>query len=256
MLTDTLQIPRHRLYAFQDEELPPERQETLSRIVQRRLRREPLAYILEHKEFYGIDLIVGPEVLIPRPETELLVERAMVVCLERMDKGEPVVVEVGTGCGGICINLAVHLPRAKIFATELYPGALRIAKSNVRRHKVEDRITLLQGDLLLPIKGTVDVIVANLPYVRRGRREHLQPEMRWEPWEALDGGPDGLDVMRRLLSQARDKLSQGGVILLEMDPEQVKPLHQFARKLFPDTTTSVEQDLAGLDRIFVVERQR
>ena len=253
MLTNVLGVPRHRLYAVQDQELPAQARQALAQFIERRLKREPLAYILGHKEFYGIDLVVDPGVMVPRPETELLVERAILVCMERMDQGRPVVVDVGTGAGGIAINLALHLPRARVFATEGSPSALEVARANIRTHKVEERITLVQGDLLEAVEGPVDVIVANLPYIPSDRLRELQPEVRWEPPIALDGGPDGLDLIRRLLGQARENLSRSGIALLEIDPEHQAPLRQLAGDLFPGAAASVEQDLAGLDRIFVVE---
>ena len=254
MLTDTLRVPRHRLYAFQDDDLSTEVERTLEEVMERRLKREPLAYILGHREFYGIDLLVGPAVMVPRPETELLVERAMLVCMERMDKGRLVVADVGTGSGGIAINLAIHIPQAKIFATDLSRDALEVARANVLKYKVGERVTLVPGDLLDPITGTIDVIVANLPYIPTQRLAVLQPEVRWEPPAALDGGTDGLDLLRRLMGQAVSKLPDDGVVLLEIDPGQAEPLRRLAQELFPGANVSVEQDLAGHDRIFVLER--
>lgn len=255
MLTDVLSIPRHQLYAVQDQNLLPDIKASLNNLIKRRVEREPLAYILGHREFYGIDLIVSPAVMIPRPETELLIERAMLICLERMDHEEPLVIaDIGTGCGGICINLAIHIPQARIFATDLYPNVFEVTKANIRKHMVEERITLLHGDLLTPIDSMINVIVANLPYVPSLRLKHLSPEVQKEPREALDGGLDGLGIIQRLLLQATDKLSKDGIILLEVDPELVGQLKRIALKLFPDAITSVEQDLAGMDRIFVIER--
>ena len=256
LLVNVLQIPRHRIYAFQEQELSAQQQQLLDRLVARRLKREPLAYILQHKEFYGIDLAVGPGVLIPRPETELLVEQALFLALMHMEAGDLVVAEPGTGSGAISINLAIHLPMARIYATELYPEAAKIAGYNVERHNVADRVTLLQGDLLEPIPEMVDMIVANLPYIPTGVIAGLQPEIQWEPREALDGGVDGLDTIRRLLHQAQQKLKPTGVAILEIDPDQAQPLEELARELFPTASISVEQDLAHQDRIFVVDLSR
>ena len=254
MLTDALRVPRHRLYASQDDDLPTEVEKTLEEVMERRLKREPLAYILGHREFYGIDLLVGPAVMVPRPETELLVERAMLVCMERMDKGQLVVADVGTGSGGIAINLAIHIPQAKILATDRSRDALEVARANVLKYKVEERVTLVPGDLLDPVEGIIDIIVANLPYIPTQRLAALQPEVRWEPPAALDGGTDGLDLLRRLMGQAVSKLPDDGVVLLEIDPGQADLLRRLAQELFPGADVSVEQDLAGHDRIFVLER--
>ena len=253
LLVNILQVPRHHLYAFQEQELTSQQQELLDRLVERRLKREPLAYILGHKEFYGLDLAVRPGVMIPRPETELLVEQTLFLALMHMEAGEMVIAEPGTGCGGICTNLAIHLPMARIYATDLSSDALKLAEYNIHKHSVADRVTLLQGDLLEPIQEQVDLIVANLPYISSGEIQGLQPEIQWEPREALDGGPDGLDVIRLLLHQAQGKLKQGGVVILEIDPHQVGPLEGMAEELFPTATTSTEQDLAHMDRIFILD---
>ncbi len=272
LLTNVLQMPRHRIYAYQEQELTSQQEELLARLVGRRLKREPLAYILGHREFYGVDLAVGPGVMIPRPETELLVEQTLFLALMHpsallragMEAGELVIAEPGTGSGAISINLAIHLPRARIYATELYPEALKVAAYNIHRHNVADRVTLLQGDLLESVPEAADIIVANLPYVKSGAIPGLQPEIQWEPREALDGGPDGLDIIRRLLHQAgpesaergQHKLKQNGVIILEIDPHQVQPLEELARRLFPTASITTEQDMAHLDRIFIVDLSR
>ena len=253
MLTDVLGVQRHRIYAYQDDSIPDEAIQTLEEVVQRRLRREPLAYILGHREFYGVDLTVGPGVMVPRSETELLVERALLVCLERMHRPGLVVVDVGTGSGGIAVNLAMHLPGVRLYATDISAEALDVANTNVDKFNLGERITLLQGDLLEPLNGRVDVIVANLPYIPSARLEELQPELGWEPRGALDGGVDGMALLRRIMGQAAGKLAPDGVILLEIDLGQGEPLQRLAAKLFPGASTSVEKDLAGLDRLFVLE---
>ena len=253
LLTNVLSVPRHRIYAFQEQELTPKETELLASLLERRLTREPLAYILGHKEMYGVDLAIGPGVMVPRPETELLVERCLFLGMVRMEEGDLVIAEPGTGSGGISINLAMHLPVARVYATDLSTEALKIAEINVRIHNVQDRVTLLHGDLLDPVTEPVDLVVANLPYIPSYRIATLQPEVQREPREALDGGPDGLDVIRRLLRQSRDKLKGTGVMVLEIDPEQVQPLTDEALAIFPGATITVEKDLGRLDRMFVLE---
>ena len=253
LLTNILQMPRHRIYAYQEQELTSQQEELLAGLMERRLKREPLAYLLGHREFYGLDLAVGPGVLIPRPETELLVEQTLFLALMHMEAGELVIAEPGTGCGAISANLAIHLPMARIYATELYPEALKVAQYNITKHNVADRVTLLEGDLLEPIPEPADIIVANLPYISSDAIPGLHPEVRWEPVEALDGGPDGLDIIRRLLHQAQDKLTQSGVIVLEIDPHQVPALETLAQELFPSATISTEEDMAHLDRMFILD---
>jgi release factor glutamine methyltransferase len=253
LLVNVLGMPRHRIYAYQEQELTSRQADLLARLLERRMSREPLAYILGHKEMYGVDLAVGPGVMVPRPETELLVEQTLFLGMMRMESGELVIAEPGTGSGGISINLAIHLPRARIYATDLYPEALKVAEFNIRKHNVQDRVTLLQGDLLEPVTEPVDVVVANLPYIPTARLAQLQPEVQREPREALDGGADGLAVIRCLLRQAHGKLKSSGVMILEIDPDQVEPLQKEALAVFPSAAVTVQQDLAHMDRVFVLD---
>ena len=252
LLTHVLDSPRHLLYAYPERELVLDERRAMARLVERRLTREPLAYLLGHKEFYGIDLCVGPGVLIPRPETELLVHQATSMAPEHSQGGELVIVEAGTGCGAVAISLAIQLPGARIYATDLSNEALEVARRNVDIHGVAERVTLLEGDLLEPVEEMADIIVANLPYIPTDRIPKLQPEIQWEPRMALDGGPDGLALLKRLLHQAQHKLKGSGVILMEMDPEQVQRLTKVVQDLFPGACTSVEQDLAHHDRVLIV----
>ena len=255
MLMNVMRIPRQDLFAQQEAEVGPQQEQALSQIIERRLKREPLAYILGYKEFYGVNLLVNPNVLIPRPETESLVEHALFMALMGMETRELVIADIGTGTGAIAVNLAIHLPAARIYAIDQSDPVLDVASYNIRAHNVADRIRLLKGDLLEPLDEPVDLIIANLPYIPTDRIPTLQPEIQWEPKEALDGGPDGLDLVRRLLYQASgDKLKEHGIIVLELDPEQVPPVRELARELFPGAELTVEKDLAQQDRMFVINR--
>ena len=254
MLMNVMRMQRHDLFSQQETEVSPQQEQALAAIMERRLKREPLAYILQYKEFYGINLLVNPDVLIPRPETECMVEHALFMALMGMETPQLVVADVGTGTGAIAINLALHLPAAHIYAMDNADAVLDVAAYNIRAHNVADRVTLGKGDLLEPAPEPVDLILANLPYIPTDRIPTLQPEIRWEPRQTLDGGPDGLDLIRRLLAQAPDKLKEHGIILLELDPEQVPAVEELARQLFPEAETSVEKDLAQHDRIFVINR--
>lgn len=254
MLMNVMRMQRHDLFSQQETEVSPQQEQLLAQIMERRLKREPLAYILQYKEFYGVNLLVNPNVLIPRPETECMVEHALFMALMGMETPELVIADVGTGTGAIAINLALHLPAARIHAVDVEDSVLDVAAYNIRAHNVADRVFLGKGDLLEPIPEPVDLILANLPYVPSERLPNLQPEIRWEPQLALDGGPDGLDLIRRLLEQAPGKLKDHGIILLELDPEQVPPVELLAKELFPEAETSVEKDLAQRDRIFVINR--
>ncbi|MFQ6029020.1 MAG: peptide chain release factor N(5)-glutamine methyltransferase [Dehalococcoidia bacterium] len=254
MVMNVMQMPRQELFAEQESEVSAQREQTLAQIMERRLTREPLAYILGYKEFYGVNLLVNSNVLIPRPETESMVEHALFMALMGMETPELVIGDIGTGTGAIAINLALHLPAARIYATDNFDSVLDVAAYNIRSHNVADRITLRLGDLLEPLPEPVDLIVSNLPYIPTERIPTLQPEIQWEPASALDGGPEGLDLIRRLLEQAPEKLKEHGIILLELDPEQVPAVRALAANIFPEAEVSVEKDLAQLDRIFVINR--
>ena len=255
MVMNVMRMPRQALFSEQESEVAPQQEQALSQIIERRLKREPLAYILGYKEFYGVNLLVNPNVLIPRPETESLVEQALFMALMGMETRELVIADVGTGTGAIAINLAIHLPAARIYAIDSADPVLDVASYNIRAHNVADRIKLLKGDLLEPLEETVDLIVANLPYIPTERIPTLQPEIQWEPREALDGGPDGLELVRKLLQQAAgDKLKEHGIILLELDPEQIPQVRALSWELFPEAEITVEKDLAQQDRMFVINR--
>ncbi len=256
MLMNVLRMPRQDLFAQQEMVVSPQQEQALAGIMERRLKREPLAYILQYKEFYGVNLLVNPAVLIPRPETEGLVEHALFMALMGMETPDLVIADVGTGTGAIAINLALHLPAARIYALDNADAVLDVAAYNIRAHNVGDRISLGKGDLLEPLPEPVDLILANLPYIPTERIATLQPEVRWEPRAALDGGPEGLDLIYRLLTQAQGtgKLKEHGIILLELDPEQVPAVKERAGQLFPEGEISVEQDLARRDRILVINR--
>ncbi|NQW22491.1 MAG: peptide chain release factor N(5)-glutamine methyltransferase [SAR202 cluster bacterium] len=250
-----MRMARQNIFAEQETEVGAQQQEALDAMLTRRYTREPLAYILGHREFYGINVRVTPAVLIPRSETEGLVEHALFMALMGMESRELTIADVGTGTGAIAINLALHLPAAKVYAVDVADEVLDVAAYNIRSHGVSDRVSLAIGDLLDAVPEPVDLIVANLPYIPTDRIPTLQPEVQKEPALALDGGPDGLDLIRRLLTQAEEKLKENGIILLEIDPEQVPVVQALALKHFPNGATSVEQDLAHMDRVLTIHRQ-
>ena len=254
MVMNVMRMPRQDLFAHQEDEATTQQEQDIEGILQRRRTREPLAYIMGYREFYGINLLVNADVLVPRPETETMVEHALFMSLMGMESTQLVIADVGTGTGAIAINLAIHLPAARIYAVDLTDPVLNVANYNIRSHNVADRVTLCQGDLLEPVPEPVDLVVANLPYIPTERVDTLQPEVRWEPRAALDGGADGLDLVRRLLEQATTRLKDQGVILLELDPEQMPVAREIAQRHFPDANITVEQDLARQDRIFVLTR--
>jgi len=253
MLAHVANMDRSHLYAYPERSLTPDRERHLATLLERRLRREPLAYLVGRREFFGLEFVVGQGVLIPRPETELLVEWAIRVAHCIYEGGRiPLIADVGTGCGNIAVALAANMQNLRVYGIDVSSEALSVARENVERHRVQDRIVLAQGDLLAPLPERVDIIAANLPYGREGRMNGLQPEVAWEPFDAICGGPDGLDVLRRLLGQAPGKLRKGGCLLMEIDPDQVDALRDEALAWFPDAVLEVEKDLAGHDRLFIV----
>ena len=228
------------LFAYPDRRLAGQEAAAYRALVERRAQHEPVAYLVGHRGFLELDLLVDRRVLIPRPETELLVERA--VALARRSGTTLRVADVGTGSGAIAIGLAVALPQAELPAAAIYaldrsPDALEVARQNAALHGVAERITFLEGDLLAPLSTPVDLIVANLPYVTEDEYAALPPGIRdYEPRAALVAGADGLDAIRRLLHTARPHLSPGGVILLEIGAAQGATVRNWPPTLFPRRT--------------------
>ncbi|HWQ11307.1 MAG TPA: peptide chain release factor N(5)-glutamine methyltransferase [Roseiflexaceae bacterium] len=271
LLAHALGWPRARLLAEGRATLPATARDTFRALVRRRAGLEPVAYLVGRREFYGLEFAVDCRVLVPRPETELLVELALGFARRTMNDEHPatndaegsnrssfvvrrspfVIADIGTGSGCIAVALAVHLPRARVYATDISLDALAVARANAERHGVAGRVTLLQGDLLAPLPEPVDLLVSNPPYtvlaqVDEGVRRH-------EPRLALDGGPDGLALYRRLLADAPGRLRSGGVVLLEIGAEQGRAVAALARAAFPGADVRVQQDLAGHDRAVVVD---
>jgi release factor glutamine methyltransferase len=251
LLRYTLNLDRAHLYACLQEDLSAGDQAVFHTLLARRLAHEPTAYIVGQREFYGLDLETAPAALIPRPETELLVQEAL--ARARHSEGL-LIVDVGTGNGAIAVALAVHLRQAALVAIDLSREALALAARNARRHGVESRISFLQADLLAPLAQPVDLIVANLPYVRSEDWEALPPEIReHEPRIALDGGPDGLREIGRLLEQAPSHLRPGGSLLVEMGFLQAAPALALAWRCFPGAAARILPDAAGLERLLAVD---
>jgi release factor glutamine methyltransferase len=221
LLLHTLQVSRITLLAHPDRELTPDQQALYENNIARRLQHEPIQYITGQQEFYGLTLKVTPAVLIPRPETEHLVET--ILKLLPADKPQKIV-DIGSGSGAIAIALAVHLPHAEITALDISTEALTVAAANAHEHNVADRIRFLQSDLLsaLDHEGeTFDVIVSNPPYVPKTDRDTLHPQVRdHEPAAALFAGETGLDIYCRLIPQAYDALKPKGLLALEIGHSQ------------------------------------
>jgi release factor glutamine methyltransferase len=252
LLIHILGMSRASLLAWPERRLTMKQLAAYRDAVARRAAREPLAYVVGHREFFGLDFAVDPRALIPRPETELLVERALQILGSMRPGDKQRVADVGCGSGAIVVSLAVHLPKAILYALDGSTGALALTADNARRHAVEDRVCCLLGDLLRPLPEPVDLITANLPYVTTQEWESLPPEIRrYEPRAALDGGPDGLSLIRRLLAAAGPYLRPKGTILLEIGAGQGPAVLSLARQSFPQVQLS--QDYAGLDRLVAIQ---
>jgi release factor glutamine methyltransferase len=244
LLRHLLDLSRAQLYFDLNTRLDPEKEQAFKKWVERRRLGEPLAYIVNSREFYGLDFWVDGRVLVPRPETELLVEEAIGFCASRP---AAVLAEIGTGSGAIAVSLACHLPELRIFATDISLPALEVAKLNAQRHGVERRLTFLSGDLLEPLKSPVDALVANLPYVATEDWQSM-PSAAFEPRLALDGGRDGLDPLSRLIDQLKGKINPGGCAWLEIGLGQDKMVVNLVQEAFPDSRITTLNDLAGIRR--------
>jgi len=255
LLQHALGFNRTQLYQHLGDALPPDKEAAYYDLVWRRLCGEPTPYIVGRVDFHDIELAVAPLAAIPRPETELLVEETSALARNRL-RGAPslTIVDVGTGCGAIALALATHLPSAQIIATDISPAALALAQGNAERLGLTSRLRFLRGDLLKPLDQPADIVVANLPYVRSAEWQSLPVDIRcYEPREALDGGPDGLRVIERLLRQAPPLLRSGAALLLEIGYDQGPAVVALASEVFPEATIEVKKDLASLDRLVVIQ---
>ncbi len=226
----------------------------LNEFIARRVRREPVQYITGRIEFYGRDFVVDSRVLITRPETELLVEQALLRILEcRIEK--PRILDVGTGSGVLAVTMAAELPAADVVATDISTEALDVAQENARALGVSDRIQFHHGSITEGVTGLYDVVLSNPPYVltRFLADAEVQPELVYEPQVALDGGGDGMDVYRQLLPELGAVMADGGAAYIEIDPPVAEPCLDSAKRLMPTAAVSVLTDLSGLERCMAIE---
>lgn len=246
LLAHALGVNRAGLYARLGDAIDPPARKLFEDLLTRRVNGEPVHYILGQREFYGIQLTVRPAALIPRPETELLVEE--VLAFARQIE-QPRVIEIGTGSGAVAIALALHLPRATICATDLSPSALDVARENVERHSLAERIQLEVADLLDGVEGEWDVVVGNLPYIPTRTVDGLDRSIReWEPRVALDGGPDGLTPHERLLAQLPRRLRPGGMVILEVADDRGQLALALFERMLPGARINLVQDMFARDR--------
>ena len=252
LLRHVLKIDRAAMFRDLDEDITMEDSSNIASLVKRRIKREPLAYITGVKEFYGLPFVVSEDVLIPRQETELLVDTAIVQA-KSLGKNEISIVDVGTGSGAIAVSLALNIPTSSIIAVDISEAALAIADNNRRAHGLYSRVKLRRGNLLEPIIDKIDILVSNPPYIRSDKLTSLQEEVLKEPVVALDGGYDGLELIKRLLFQAVDKMSNPGVILFEIDSDQASEAVKLSQQFFPSAITTVLKDLSNNERAVLLE---
>ncbi|MEW6357683.1 MAG: peptide chain release factor N(5)-glutamine methyltransferase [Planctomycetota bacterium] len=254
LLAHVLRRDRVFLYTHFDKPLVPDEVDAYRELIRRRTERTPTKYLIGRCEFFGLNLEVAPSVLIPRPETEFLVNAAIEAVA---GNPQPIIVDLGTGSGNIAVVLAKTIPDAKVYATDISREALDVAQRNAQRHGVEGRITFLCGDLFAPLADAspADLIVSNPPYVADADYEGLQPEIRLhEPPIALRAGADGLAFFRRIAPEGRPRLKPDGVLALEMGQgqraavESILAEHAFA-------VQKVISDYSKIERVVVATRK-
>ncbi len=254
LLCHILGISRTQLYTEPERLLTTAEINRLRHLVQRRLLHEPTAYILRCCEFYGNEFYIDHRALIPRPETELLVEEAIDFACHHLSPGKQLTIaDIGTGSGAIAISLALALPQVKIYAIDVSASALEVANINCQHYKVGSQVELLHGNLLEPLPEPADMIVANLPYIRNSELQTLSSEItNFEPMSAIDGGNDGWDKIRLLIGQVPGKLHPEGYLLLEIGEGQDKTVSSMINSYFPQARVELIPDLSGINRVVKV----
>ncbi len=261
LLAQALDLSREGLYVHLHDPLGERKKEAIEGLVRRRLSGEPLQYILGRQEFWSIDLTVDPRVLIPRPDTEVLVEQALSI-LSKMDLGRPsAVLEMGTGSGAIAIALAWEVGGVILVATDISAEAIRLAKSNAGRAGILEKVLFVAGDLFGPFRpseggGPFDLIISNPPYIVRSEIERLDREVKdFEPVLALDGGKDGLGFHRKIVSESPGYLRRGGWLLLEVGQGQADAVCETAERGGKFDSIDKIKDLSGTERVVKARRR-
>lgn len=253
LLSHVTGLSRTQLIAHPEQQISEDEHQLFCALVEKRQNREPLPYLLGEWEFWGLKFEVNPSVLIPRPETEMLVE----ACVEWVGDRRTTIVEIGAGSGAILVALGKSLPGAILFGTEICPEAAGTARRNVERHGLAGRITLLVGDLAQPLRdaglaGQFDAIVSNPPYIAECLADHLQPEVQKEPRLATVAGPDPLLFYRRILDEAPTLLKARGRVFFEIDPGLTGPIRGLGLER-GFRFIEMRRDLAGLERVMILE---
>lgn len=246
-----LHVDAAQMYSCLREAVSEAQKDVLDGLVERRATREPLAYLLGEQPFYGRSFRVDRRVLIPRPETEFLVERALEFAKGRRAR----VADVGVGSGALAVTVALEIPTGVVDAVDISLDALSVARENAARFDVLDRVRLICCNLADGLRGPYEIILANLPYVLSTRLCEAEPELSFEPRSALDGGPDGMKLVSPLLRDLPRLLAPvKSIAILEIDPPLVPAVRHEVRLNLPEASVTIERDLAGLDRYAVIRR--
>jgi release factor glutamine methyltransferase len=257
LLSHVLRKDRTWIFTHAHDDLDAVAEGLFRQLIERRSRREPLQYLVGTQEFWGLEFKVTPDVLIPRPETEIVVEAALAF----LQHASATVFDLCTGSGCIAVSIARQLHTTRVFAADRSGPALAVARENARKHGVGGRIRFLEGDLFQPfeeldLRGQADVITANPPYVKTGDLASLQPEVRdFEPEIALTSGPTGTEIHQRIITEAAAFLAKGGTLIMEMGIEQAERVSVMAEKAAAYARPEILKDLAGIERVIILRRK-
>lgn len=259
LLAHTLSLDKPGLYLHLNQSISPAKLKVFQQYISRRSQHEPVAYIIGKKEFWSLDFTVGPEVLIPRPETEFLVEETLKIA-QGPGNNTIRILDIGTGSGNIAISLAKELDNCWILALDISFEALLLTQKNIQKHKVADRVHIIAGDLFLPLKQDLaffHIIVSNPPYIAEEDWDDLTPEVKeYEPKAALDGGPKGERVLRHIIHEASDYLLPGGFLLLELGYNHSEAVRFWAEEGPGLALDSIIPDYSGTPRVVVIKKHK
>jgi release factor glutamine methyltransferase len=259
LLSDVLNSRRIDLYLRYDQPLTTDELQRFKALIKRRLNHEPVAYILGRKEFWSMELCVTKDVLIPRPETECLVEKSLEILAADANVKSKLILELGTGCGAVILSLASENPQHTYWATDISINAIRIARQNALQHDLDGKIQFVTGDWFAPLgskTGAFDLIVSNPPYIKSGDLTQLQPEIKaYEPLQALDGATDGLHCLQHIIHSAYRYLKPGGALILEIGHDQKSSLEKILDECGEYEGVRFYQDYSGYDRILQMNKK-
>lgn len=257
LLADLLHMERIKLYVNYDYPLTAAEISQYRERVKKRSQQIPVAYITGCKEFMSLDFTVNGNVLLPRPETELLVEELLDLC-EKNEIEAPNIVDVGTGSGVIMVSLGYYLEQARIVGIDISAEALAVARKNIKKYEMEDRLKLIKGDLLTPLinmgKDNVDIVVSNPPYISDDELKSIPPDVKNEPQVALAGGPGGLEIYKKLIPQSRKVLKPRGLLALEIGYNQAGKIKELMAEHWQNIR--IKKDYAGKDRIITARTEK